>query len=134
MRLRMEPSNGNVFERVVTGNGNTQYFLFSNGFSMLSNYHYSPFFFDGVRFRNVEQFLCAEKALMARDFQAYQNVMDEKSCVRYKDIKITNVNYDKWNAVRFQVLIEGLEAKFRQSRAAMERLKETGDRVIVHAT
>lgn len=127
-------SNGNHCEVNGVDSDGVEYFSFSNGYSTLSNYHYTPFTVDGVRYLSVEQFLWAQKAVLATDFEALQNIMDERSSSRYKEIKIKNLNYDRWNSCRPQVLMIALEAKFKQCFRAAQKLRSTGEKYLLHTT
>lgn len=130
----MATSNGSSVEREFTDKDGEQYFAFANGYSLLSNYHFSPFKLDGVRYYNVEQYIFAKKALQAGDYVAYHNIMAEKRACRYRDITISNVNYDKWNNVRRKIMFSGLAAKFEQNPAAFAKLQSTQPRRILHTT
>ena len=125
---------GNECEAKSIDSEGVEYFAFANGYSLLSNYHYTPFTLEGVRYLSVEQYLWAQKALLAKDYEAYQNIMDERASSRYKDIKIKNLSYDRWNAIRSQHLMAGLDAKFAQCHRASEKLRATGSASLVHAT
>lgn len=130
-------STGHASERAekefVNASG-VQFFAFSNGYSPLSNYHMAAFNVDGTRYRSMEQYIGAQMALCASDFKAYQHIMEESTPRKYLDIKIRNINYDKWDQIAEATIMRGLMKKFEQNRKCREKLLSTGSATIIHAT
>jgi ribA/ribD-fused uncharacterized protein len=108
--------------------------MFSNGFSLLSNLHYTPFFVDNVRYSSLEQFIYAQMALSAKDYFAHQSIMTERSSRRYRELRINGLDFNEWRRCFKATLQRGLEQKFTQCQAAKEKLLSTGDATIVYAT
>lgn len=130
----MSLSIGNACEKEYVDVEGNIFFAFANGYSPLSNYHLAAFSVDSVRYRSMEQYMKAHMALSASDYVAYQHIMDEWAPKRYKDIRIRNLNYDKWDATRQAIMMTGLRRKFEQSRKCREKLLSTGSAIIIHAT
>ena len=130
----MELSSGKNCELSFSSENGEQYFFFANGYSPLSNYHMTSFSVDGIRYRSMEQYLWAQKALLAKDYQAYQNIMDEMCSKNYKYIRINGLNYGKWDSIHKTILLGGLHEKFSQNLKARTRLLSTGNAKIVHTT
>lgn len=124
---------GSDYEAVMESNGKT-YFLFSNGYCLLSNSHLTPFTVDRIRYRSVEQFMWASRALHFHDYFAHQAIMEEWCARKYKDIRIDNYDCNQWRRVSNDLLEKALQAKFAQHGKAKEKLLSTGQAVIVYAT
>lgn len=45
-----------------------------------------------------------------------QHIMDEWQTRKYKEIRIKNLSYDKWDSVRKEVMLKGLRNKFDQKQ------------------
>lgn len=131
---RSPGSNGKQFEKVVEVAPNQSMFMFSNGYSVLSNVHFTPFVSERVRYRSVEQFVYANKALQFKDYLAYQGIMEEKCARKYRDFKIQNYIYPQWTSCAKDVIRAGLKLKFEQCRTSREKLLATDEATIVYAT
>lgn len=109
--------------------------LFKNGYSLLANSHFSPFKDeDGVRYRSVEHYIHAQKALRYNDYLVYQEILAERSARKIKDIPVDGYSYADWSAVVFEVMKKGLMLKFTSCAEAKEKLVLTGDAKIIFAT
>jgi ribA/ribD-fused uncharacterized protein len=128
------PSNGNESDRVVEVAPGQDFFLFKNGYCPLSNCSFSPFVENKTRYRSVQQYLYAQKALAFRDFIAYQGIMDEKSARKCRDYRIRGYQHDRWIDQASNHLRTALQLKFAQCSAAREKLMSTGQASIVYAT
>lgn len=127
-------SSGKQFEKLVEVAPNQSMFLFANGYSLLSNVHYTPFSNDKIRYRSVEQFVYAKKALQFKDYVAHQGIMDERCARKYKEFRIQNYVYPQWTDKMKDVVLAGLKLKFEQCRPSREKLLSTGDAMILYAT
>jgi ribA/ribD-fused uncharacterized protein len=126
-------STGSNYELLID-NGSYTAFLFANGYSLLSNLHHTPFVVNNVRYRNVEQFVWAQKALLFQDYLAYQCIMEEWSPRKYKDFRIKNFDFNRWRNAFEGFLVTALRAKFDQNKAAQQKLLSTGNAHLVYAT
>lgn len=125
--------NGSDYEATMKADDKS-YFIFSNGYSLLSNSHFTPFVIDKVRYRSVEQFMWASRALYFKDYLAHQAIMEEWSARKYKEIKIENFDFNKWRQRHSDLLEQALHAKFTQHQKSTEKLMSTGKSIIVYAT
>lgn len=131
--MQTSTPNGSSYEATLERNG-TPYFIFSNGYSLLSNSHFTPFVVEKIRYRSVEQFMWANRALHFKDYFAHQAIMEESSARKYRDVKIENYDFNKWRSVQNDLLEKALEAKFTQHQKSAEKLSSTGKAIIVYAT
>lgn len=124
-------STGKPFERTAEVSPTQSAYLFRNGYSPLHNHHTTPFVVDKIRYRNVEQYIQAQKALLFKDYIAYQGILQEYSAQKCKDYRISNFDHETWKKARAGIIREGLEAKFAQNKQAREKLASTGSSMIV---
>ena len=125
---------GEIYERVTESPNNVKYFIFKNGYSHMSNAHYSPFKDGPERYRSVEQFVNAKKALNFKEYFAHQEIMREKAARNMKNITVTGYDYAIWNSKLSGVIKEGLFKKFQACADAREKLMSTGSSTIVYAS
>lgn len=131
---QQENSTGKVFERTVEISPTQSAHLFRNGYSALHNNHTTPFIIDKIRYRSVEQYVQAQKALLFRDYMAYQGILLETSAQKCKDYRVTNFDHETWKKARADIIRMGLEAKFSQNKQAREKLASTGSSTIIFAS
>lgn len=132
--MAQEKYSGRASERTAEVSSTQSAYIFRNGFSPLHNYHTTPFVINMVRYRSVEQFIQAQKALLFKDYSAYEGILQEYSAQRCKEYRIANYDHETWKKARTQITKDGLEAKFTQNAQAREKLAATGSAMIVFAS
>ena len=102
-----------------------------NGY--LSNWYPSSFTVDEVAFSSVEQFMMYRKAVCFGDEEVAIQILATDNPAEIKALGRQVSNYDEhiWNGVRQIVVYEGLLAKFSQNERLKEKLKETGNAILV---
>lgn len=110
--------------------------LFWGSSEIYSNFHYSPFVVNGVRYRCVEQFMMACKAMLFGDMVALGLIMKETVPFKMQQIGRTVKGYtdEKWFAVRDDVVFQGCLAKFQQNQVMGRTLLATDDLMMVEAS
>lgn len=97
--------------------------LFFSG-SYLSNFHKCTFIVDGVRFTSNEQFFHYRKALLFNDQKSMAKILVTNNPKEQKLLGRKVINYDekKWAFECYNVMKQGLYAKFDQNPILKERL------------
>lgn len=105
------------------------------GKECFSQWYPAPFDVRGVRFATAEHFMMHGKASLFGDDDAARQILGSTDPADVKAIGRTVRNYDdaRWEAARFDVVVEGNVAKFSQNPALRECLLHTGDRILVEA-
>lgn len=99
-----------------------------NGY--LSNWYPSDFSIRDIEFSSMEQFLMYSKALLFKDTDVAQQIMQTHNPAEIKKLgrEVKGFKEPIWAANRFQICIEGLRAKFCQNKELQERLLRTSGR------
>lgn len=102
-----------------------------NGY--LSNWYLSSFTVDGTQFSSMEQYMMYRKAICFRDEVVAAQILATEDVAEIKSLGRNVSNYDEslWNGVRQIVVYEGLLAKFSQNEDLKDKLKSTGDSLLV---
>ena len=108
----------------------------SIGKGCLSQWFHAPFTVDGDNFPTAEHFMMAGKARLFADEEARLRVLASPSPAAAKQVGRSVRNFDdgRWNAARFDIVVQGNVAKFGQNPAMRDFLLATGDRVLVEAS
>lgn len=106
----------------------------------ITNAVYSQFYpvdfeVDGERFRWAEQWMMASKARLFGDQEALAAILAAAEPQVCKHIGRTVRNYcdERWNAARFDMVVEGNIAKFGQNVPLRDHLLASGDAILVEA-
>lgn len=99
----------------------------------LSNWYPSPFTVEKKNFSSMEQFMMYRKAICFGDEAVAKNILSTDDASQIKALGRQVSNYDEhiWNGIRQIVVYEGLLAKFSQNEDLKDRLKSTGEAILV---
>ena len=99
---------------------------FFTGNSPFSNHHRCEFYIDGQIYTSVEQFFMLKKACAAGDKYIQKKIMETNDPIK-QDLgkKILNHNEKSWKGHSEKVMLEGVHAKFTQSRPLAEKPMST---------
>jgi ribA/ribD-fused uncharacterized protein len=101
------------------------YYLICDVNGIISNWYYSPFIINGEKYNCVEQFMMSEKAKKANDNKSKIKIMNS-TCPKLmkfigkKIIKMTPKQLELWDNEKFDIVTQGVIAKFSQN----EQLKK----------
>lgn len=104
--------------------------------SCLSQWWLSEFIEDCKTYHTAEHYMMAQKALIFDDLEimeliiASTNPKDVKALGR----KVKNFNEEKWDANKFEIVLQGNLLKFTQNIPLGNFLKSTGASIIVEAS
>jgi ribA/ribD-fused uncharacterized protein len=93
---------------------------------------------DGVitEYKNTEQYMMAGKARLFRDDYHLNEILQESDPSKIKDFgqKIRNFDANTWDQDKFDIVVQGNRLKFNQNPKLMERLLQTGSKILVEAS
>ena len=95
-----------------------------------------PFIINGRKYYTAEQYMMSEKALFARDYEAYDKIMKEKSPAECKSLgrKVKNLDGKEWGRVAREVIFHGNLGKFQADISLVDKLLSTGDAILIEAS
>lgn len=102
----------------------------TDGWAWLSNFSPHPVCVDGRTYRSVEH--CYQAAKFARGSEMFDRVCSAATPAAAKATAQDAKAFEHWDAVREQVMLAALEAKFSQHPDLLDRLLGTEDRPLVH--
>lgn len=100
--------------------------------AFLSNWSFSDFEKDGVKYSSMEQYMMHRKAMTFGDMEIAEKVMAASDFGEIKALGRQVRGYDDriWNGIRQIVVYEGLLEKFRQNPELKRQLLATGDALL----
>ena len=101
-----------------------------NGY--LSNWYLSDFMIDGIRFSSMEQYMMYKKAIMFKDTEIAEQIMQTSDVGKIKSLgrSVRNYNESRWNGMRQIIIYNGLLEKFRQNKELADRLLSTDEDIL----
>lgn len=105
-------------------------------YGVLSNWYMAEFEMSGIKFNCMEQLIMYGKAITFKNLTVAGRILKE---TKQADIKkygrmVTNFDEKTWQVARDAWTLEGLVAKFCQSKSAEKTLLETGDKLIAECS
>jgi ribA/ribD-fused uncharacterized protein len=104
-----------------------------NGY--MSNFSIHPFKIDGKVFDTVERYMHYMKALLFKDFETADKIMNSKSQQDAKMLgrEVKKFNDHDWNKNKKEIVKKGIELKFKQNFTISQQLISTGSKILVEA-
>lgn len=111
-----------------------KYVFFYGG--ICSQWTPSVFSIDGIQYNCAEQYMMAKKALLFKDIESLQKIMNSNSPKEQKFFGRQVRDFDpvKWESVCKKYVYEANHAKFTQNKSMLDELLSYGDREIVEAS
>ena len=102
----------------------------------LSQWYYCYFEVNGIQYHTTEQYMMANKALLFKDDDVYQEIMAANNPHDYKKLgrKVRNFEPKLWDSKKSEIVVEGNKAKFSQNPDLKEFLLSTEDAILVEAS
>jgi len=102
----------------------------------LSQWYPSNFEVDGVNYQTAEHFMMAEKARLFENKTIAQKIIAASSPAKAKQYGREVLGFDEsvWRKYRFDIVVKGNIAKFKQNSVLKEFLLSTGKKVLVEAS
>lgn len=104
--------------------------------SCLSQWYDCRFEKDGVWYHTTEQYMMAEKARLFGDDEVYGKIMASTAPSDYKKLgrEIRGFEQSRWDAKKYDIVVEGNKAKFGQNPDIHSYLLSTGDAILAEAS
>lgn len=101
-----------------------------NGY--LSNWYYSDFSINDVKYTSMEQYMMYKKALCFQDFSIAKEILVTQDVAQIKELGrlVSEYNDNIWSGMRQILVYEGLKAKFSQNKNLQKQLVETKDAIL----
>ena len=101
-----------------------------NGY--LSNWYLSDFYMGGIQYSSMEQYMMYQKALLFKDMEIAEQIMDTANMGKIKALGRAVKNYEDvlWNGMRQLIVYQGLLEKFQQNMELKERLLATQNHIL----
>lgn len=102
----------------------------------LSNFYYSPFEEDGIKFETSEHYIMYKKAMLMGDMQTALYILGAREPKEAKALGrcVTPWNQGLWNDRMYGILLDALRLKFTQNKAIMYALLTTRGQDLVEAS
>lgn len=103
---------------------------------VFSQWHFSDFEIDGQVYPTAEHWMMSQKALAMGDYNTHRAILASAGPEEAKTLgrQVKNWDQAKWDARKFEAVVEGNVAKFGQDSALREYILGTGDVVLVEAS
>ncbi len=110
-------------------------FFWESG-SPFSNWYPNSFDHLGVRYNCSEQYMMQQKALLFKDYDVAEMIMQQTSPHKQKFLgrQVRGFVYEEWMAVCNGIMVPALVSKFMQDTYSLNVMLDTGDSIIVEAS
>ena len=98
---------------------------FDGNYTFLSNFYKAPLVYKGLRYLNSESAYQGQKDPSRAEEFVDLNAMDSKRLGRKVAIR------DDWDSVKLNIMYEIVLAKFTQNPELLDKLKATGDAILI---
>lgn len=111
------------------------YLYFYRAAHPFSNFHPAPFTVDGQFFFAAEQYLMWLKAQHFEDHEAAEHILAARTPAECKRLgrRVQGFDEAQWAAMREEVALQVVRAKFGLNRKMRAALLESGDKILVEA-
>ena len=109
-------------------------FFFSNTpFSQFAN---SRFTIDGQIYTWAEQYMMSMKAIIFKDYDTLEKILNAKSPNEVKKLgrSVCNFIEAEWDKNKYKIVVDGNTAKFSQNEKLKKKLLDTGSKILVEAS
>jgi len=110
---------------------NDKYIYYNIGW--LSHQYEIEIILDGKKYKNCEQRIMEQKALLFNDRETAELIMNETDINNYRRLgrQVKNFNYYIWNRNVDSIIYEVNMAKFQQNPALYDKLVESNNKTLV---
>lgn len=109
--------------------------FFYDAGSPFSNWYMGDFEHGGIKYNCSEQFMMREKALLFKDTEVAELIMEQKHPRQQKFLgrEVRGFVQPEWLAVCEDIMVPGLVSKFTQNAYCLKILLGTEDKILVEA-
>lgn len=99
----------------------------------LSQWYYAPMTINGQRYSCAEQYYMVAKAVAFNDLDTALKVLATPRPQEMKNLgkQIKGFDENKWNTMKYGIVVNGNRAKFTQHPELLEKLRQTGGATLV---
>jgi ribA/ribD-fused uncharacterized protein len=109
-----------------------------NEFGFMSNFYETIFFEHNTKFTCSEQYLMYYKCIVfdSLNYPLLNAIIKETSPSKIKKLgrQVKNYNDIIWDAIRYDIMVNGLRLKFNQNEIIKLQLKQTGNKNLFEAS
>ncbi|PHQ30458.1 NADAR family protein [Leeuwenhoekiella nanhaiensis] len=104
--------------------------------SCFSQWYEVSFEIEDVTYHNAEQFMMAQKALLFKDHDIYNQIISSSKPGKVKELgrQVRNFDQQAWEENRLDIVVKGNYHKFSQNKELSTFLINTKDRILVEAS
>ncbi|MCC4213719.1 NADAR family protein [Leeuwenhoekiella parthenopeia] len=104
--------------------------------SCFSQWYEISFEIEGVTYHNAEQFMMAQKALLFKDHDIYNQIISSTKPGKVKELgrQVRNFDQQVWEDRRYDIVVRGNYHKFSQNKELSTFLINTNDRILIEAS
>lgn len=102
-------------------------------YGFFSNWYPSEFSYAGKKYANIEQFMMYQKMRTFSQYDIADHILkttDPAECKKLGRTHIDNWDSELWDKISYAVVKRGIKAKFFQNKELLQRLLDTGDRLL----
>ena len=106
-------------------------------YGCFSNWYMSRFEYAGKTYNSVEQYMMCQKAILFREYELADRIMESNDPAEIKKLGRTRMAYfnaELWDKVSYAIVKRGVRAKFEQNWDICNILLETGNKLLAEAS
>lgn len=98
----------------------------------LSNWYYSDFRVDNIKFTSMEQYMMYSKAVLFKDIDIANEILKTNDFKTIKSLgrQVRNFDDNIWDLNKESIIYKGLYAKFTQNEDLKEKLLSTNNKLL----
>jgi ribA/ribD-fused uncharacterized protein len=111
----------------------THFFFYRH---ILGQWHIHPFTVDGITFNCPEQFMMYSKAILFKDEETAEKILHEEKPFNHQQLgrKVKNYSQYIWDHAKFNVIVAGNMARFREDEKGRQVLFDSDPLILVEAS
>jgi ribA/ribD-fused uncharacterized protein len=101
-----------------------------------SQWQKSNFVVEDKHYNCAEQYMMGQKALIFNDFETFEKILSANHPKQIKALgrEVMNFNSNKWDNVKYSIVLNGNFYKFTQNEEMLKILISTGNKILVEAS
>jgi len=90
----------------------------------------------GIAYTCAEQWMMSHKALLFGDTKTNESIMaaSDPATIKCLGRQVKNFNESAWDKIKYDIVLQGNFYKYSQNPELLDRLKQTGSKIIVEAS